>query len=73
MGQQRPSHARHLVGKGNGHDLERSPRQQLRQPGIVLRALLGAPQYGMRPDHEKAPQVAVALLRDRPKLLFAPG
>jgi hypothetical protein len=72
-GQQRPGDACHLVGKRNGHDLERSPRQELRQPGIVLRALLGAPQYGMRTDHEKASQVAVALLGNRPKLLFASG
>jgi hypothetical protein len=27
----------------------------------------------MRPDHKDAPQVAIALLRDRPELLFAPG
>jgi hypothetical protein len=71
-GQQRPGDACHLVGKRNGHDLERSPRQELRQPGIVLRALLGAPEYGMRTDHQQAPQIAVALLGDRPKLLFAP-
>ena len=28
-----------------------SPCQQLRQPGIFLRVLLGAPQHGMGPDH----------------------
>src|SRR5258708_32579908 len=38
-------------------------------PGI----LLGAPQYGDRPDDENAPQVAVALFGDRPELLLAPG
>jgi hypothetical protein len=27
----------------------------------------------MPPDHKNAPQVAVALFRDRAKLLFAPG
>jgi hypothetical protein len=35
--------------------------------------LLGSPQHGMRPDHKNTPQVAVALLRDRAKLLLAPG
>jgi hypothetical protein len=72
-GQQRPSDARHLVGQRNGHHLERSPRQKLRQPRIFLRVLPGSPQHGMGPDHKNTPQVAVALLRDRPKLLFAPS
>jgi hypothetical protein len=26
----------HLVGKSNGHDLERSPRQQLRQHALQI-------------------------------------
>ncbi len=42
MGQQRPGHARHLVGKRHRHDLEGSPRQELREPGILPGILLGA-------------------------------
>jgi hypothetical protein len=72
-GQQRPCDAGHLVRKRNSHDLERSPRQELRQPGIFLRVLPGPPKHRMRPDHKNTPQVAVALLRDRAKLLLAPG
>src|SRR6516164_3152918 len=70
-GQQCPGDARHLVRQRYGHHLERSPRQELRQPGIFLRVVLGPPQHGMRPDHKNTPQVAVTLLRDRSKLVFA--
>jgi hypothetical protein len=35
--------------------------------------MLGAPQNGMRTDNENAPQVTIALLGDRPKLLFTTG
>src|ERR1700694_4259648 len=35
--------------------------------------LQGAPQHGNRLDDKNAPQVAVALLGDRPELLLAPG
>src|SRR3984893_2093694 len=69
-GQQRPSGADHLVGR-NGHDLERSPCQELRQPRISLRALLGAPQHGMRPDHKNTPRVVVTLLGDLIRTLVA--
>jgi hypothetical protein len=44
MGQQRPGHVSHLVGKCNRHDLEGPPRKELREPEIFLRILLGAPQ-----------------------------
>jgi hypothetical protein len=44
----------------------------LREPGILPGILLGAPQYGDRPDDENAPQVAVALFGDRSELLLAP-
>ena len=40
-------------------------RQELRQPRIFLRVLLGPPQHGMRPDHKNTPQVAVTLFRNR--------
>jgi hypothetical protein len=59
------------LGKRNGHDLERSPCQELRQPRIFLRALLGAPQHGMRPDHKNTPRVAVTLLGDLNRTLVA--
>ena len=72
-GRQRPGDTGHLVGERNGHDLEWAPRQQLRQPGIFLRVLLGASQDGMGSNDQDATQVAVALLGDRTKLLFAPG
>src|SRR5262245_17368504 len=72
-GQQRPGDAGHLIGERNGDHLERSPRQKLRQPGIFLRIMLGPSQHGMRSDHKDTPQVAVALLGNRPKLWFAPG
>ena len=73
VGQQCPGDAGHLVRQRYGHHLEWSPRQKLRQPRIFLRVLLGAPQHGMRPDYKNTPQIAVALLRDRAKLLLAPG
>src|SRR5262245_20068690 len=73
MGQQRPGHARHLVGERHRHDREGWPRQELREPGILPGILLGAPQHSDRPDDENAPQVAVSLLGDRSELLLAPG
>src|SRR5882672_5651975 len=72
MGQQRPGHARHLVGERHRHDLERSPRQELREPGILPGILLGAPQHSDRSNDENAPQVAISLLGDRSELLLAP-
>ena len=71
MGQQRPGHARHLVGERHRHDLEGSPRQELREPGILPGILLGAPQHSDCPDDENAPQVAISLLGDRSELLLA--
>src|SRR5260370_6939307 len=59
MGQQRPGRARHLVGERHRHDLEGSPRQELREPGILPGILLGAPQHGDRPAPENAPQLPV--------------
>src|SRR6202044_199949 len=73
MAQQRPGDASHLVGERHRDDLERPPRQKLGEPGIFLGVLPGAPQHGTRPHDENAPQVAVALLGDRPELLFAPS
>src|SRR5262249_24926116 len=72
-GEQRPGNASHLVGKRYGHDLERSPCQELRQPGIFLRVMFGPPQHSVCPDHKNTPQVAIALLGNRTELLFAPA
>src|SRR5262249_39803693 len=55
-GEQRPGNASHLVGKRYGHDLERSPCQELRQPGIFLRVMFGPPQHSVCPDHKNTPQ-----------------
>src|ERR1700694_1521402 len=73
VGQQRPGGASHFVGERHRHDLKGPPRQQLREPRILPGILLGAPKHGNRPDDENAPQVAIALLGDRPELLLAPG
>src|SRR5262249_61386967 len=62
-----------FVGKRYGQDLERSPCQELRQPGIFLRVMFGPPQHSVCPDHKNTPQVAIALLGNRTELLFAPG
>ena len=48
MGQQRPGHARHLVGERHRHDLEGSPRQELREPGIPRSEYGYAPEIGDR-------------------------
>ena len=72
MGQQRPGHARHLVGERHRHDLEGSPRQELREPGILLRdPMARVPRHRIVSDDENASQRAIALLRDRPELLLA--
>ena len=72
MGQQRPGHARHLVGERHRHDLEGSPRQELREPGILLRRRWRAYRNSRTgSDHQNASQIAIALFRDRPELLLA--
>ena len=71
--QQRPGHARHLIGECHRDDLEGSAGQEAREPEIFLRVLHGATQDGMRADDENTSQIAVALLGDRSKLLLAPG
>ena len=58
MGQQRPGHARHLVGERHRHDLERSPRQELREPGILPGILLGAPQHSDRPREKISERIS---------------
>ena len=73
LGQQRPGDPRHLVGQRDRDDLERSPSEKLSEPGILLRLLARTPQDGMGSDNQNAPEVLVALFRDRPELLFAAG
>ena len=73
LGQQRPSYPRHLVCKRYRYDLEGSSRQQLREPGIFFRVLLGVAQDRVSANDENAPHIAVALFRDRPELLLAAG
>src|SRR6266508_2111059 len=68
-----PSHARHLVGERNCHDLEGSSRQKLREPGIFFGVLLRVAQDRMSANDENASQIAIALLGDRPELLLAAG
>src|SRR5262252_3428574 len=71
MGQQRPGHARHLVGERHRHDFEGASRQEPCEPGIFLRVLHGALQDRMRANDENASQIAVTLLGDRAELLLA--
>jgi hypothetical protein len=55
--QQRPGGASHFVGECDRHDFEWAPRQELRQPGVLLWVLLGAPQHSMRPNDEDASDI----------------
>src|SRR5262245_32726529 len=67
-GEQRPGNASHLVGKRYGHDLERSPCQELRQPGIFLRVMFGPPQHSVCPDPVKLEHVLGDIQTDRGNL-----
>jgi hypothetical protein len=40
LGQQHPGDPRHLVGQRDRYDLERSPREKLSEPGILIRLVL---------------------------------
>jgi hypothetical protein len=72
VGHQRPGRARHFVGECHRHNLKGPPRQELREPEIFPRVLLGTPEHGDRPDDENPSQVAVALLGDRPSFCLPP-
>jgi hypothetical protein len=72
-GRRGPSCTRHLICERHRYDLERAPRRELRDPGVLLRFLLGASQDGMRSDDETPSQISVALLGVRPELLLAAG
>ena len=71
MGQQRPGHARHLVGERHRHDLEGSPRQELREPGILPWIHPGRAATANAPTMS-IPQLAISLLGDRSELLLCP-
>src|SRR5258706_10170718 len=70
---ERPGDPRHLVGQRDRDNLERSPSEKLSEPGILLRLLARTPQDRMGSDNKNAPEILVALFRDRPELLFAAG
>jgi hypothetical protein len=62
-GHHRPGHSCDLVGKRDGGDLRRSPRQQCPEPRPVFGAMdLGMADDGERTGHEQAAQIAIALL-----------
>ena len=67
-----PGHSRDLVGKRDGHDLCRPPRQQCREPGPVLGAVdPGIADDGERTGHEQTAQIAVTLLADTAEPVLA--
>src|SRR3974377_2058916 len=70
VGQSRPGHTRHLVGKRDRNNLERSSAEKLCEPGILLRLLSRQFQYRAGSDHQDASQIAIALFRDWPELLL---
>jgi hypothetical protein len=67
-----PGHSRDLVGKRDGRDLCRPPRQQCREPGPVLGAVdPGIADDGERTGHEQTAQIAVTLLADTAEPVLA--
>ena len=73
-GHHRPHHSGDLVGERDGCDLGWTPRQQRRKPGPVLGAMdFSVADHGERAGREQAAQIAIALLADAAKLVFAPA
>src|SRR5664279_986513 len=69
-----PDHSRDLVGKRDGGDLGRPPREQCRKPGPMLGAMdLGIADDGERAGDEQAAQIAVTLLADTAEPVLAPA
>src|ERR1035441_4859913 len=69
-----PDHSRDLVGKRDGGDLRRPPREQCREPGPTLGAVdLGIADDGQRTGHEQAAQIAVTLFADTAEPVLAPA
>ena len=65
LGHHGPSYPRDLVGKRDGGDLRRSPRQQCREPGPMLGAMdFGLADHGEGADREQAAQIAIASFAD---------
>ena len=59
-----------LLASGYRHQFGWPPRKELHQPWMLLWMGSCVLEYRVRADDENAAQVAVALLRDRPELLF---
>src|ERR1035441_436121 len=69
-----PDHSRDLVGKRDGGDLRRPPREQCREPGPTLGAVdLGIADDGERTGHEQAAQIAVTLFADTAEPVLTPA
>ena len=64
-----PSDPRHLVGKCNRNNLERSPGEKLCEPRILLRLQARLLQHRAGSDHQNASQVTIALFRDRKNVI----
>ena len=54
-----------LLARATATTLKGSPRQELREPGISFRVLLGVAQHRTGSDHQNASQIAIPLFRDR--------
>src|SRR6185437_15291426 len=71
-GHHRPSHPGELIGERDGGDLRGPPGQQSREPGPMIGTMdLGIADNGERASSEQATQIAIALLADAAKLVFA--
>src|SRR5262245_6690458 len=65
LGHQGPSHTCDLIGKCDGGDLCRPPRQQRREPWPMLGAMdLGIADHGERTDREQTAQIAISPFAD---------
>jgi hypothetical protein len=74
LGHHCPCHPRNLVGKRDGSDLGRPPRQQCRKPGAMLGAVeLGMADHGERASREQTAQITIALFGDAAELVFTPA
>ena len=72
LSQQRPSDPRHLVGKCDRNDLERSPGEKLREPGILLRLLARTSQDGTCSNDQDATQVTIPCFEIGPSFCLPP-
>src|SRR6516164_10302418 len=73
-GHHRPYHPGNLVGERDGSDLGGPTRQQGGKPGSTLGAMdFRIADHGERAGRKQAAQIAIALLADAAKLVFAPA